>query len=286
MTNSITSQSRSTPAMLPPLVPEWAEIFGEDRFGLFAEFTLHGVRFVWRWIPPGPFLMGSPKSEMGREMRPLFAESPQHRVTITHGFWLGETPVTQSQWSSLMQHNPSRFFKDGTQRPVEQVHWYVCVDFVNRLNGTLPALNASLPSEAQWEYACRAGTTTAFHDGSSCTVPEGFDPALDQLGWFDANIQMKTQPVKEKRPNKWGLYDMHGQVWEWCLDDKRSYSDQPQKDPLGSLGPTRVLRGGSWRSRAHLCRAASRGSERADSFWDDFGLRLSAGHERLLGTEG
>ena len=264
------------PEMIPAFAPVWAEVFGEDRYGIFAEFVLNKVRFVWRWIPPGRFKMGSPSDEKGR----FEDEGPQHDVVITRGYWLGETPMTQEQWSVIIGKNPSRF--QEPMHPVEQVSWNDCQAFVLQLNDRVPGLSPALPTEAQWEYACRAGTQGAFHiEGSKCTEPEGEDPVLDQLGWYSANSEKKTHPVKAKSANDWGLYDMHGNVWEWCRDGKREYSNETQVNPIGPVeeGAFRVVRGGSWGYQARSCRAAFRDPGLPGGDWGLNGLRLSAGQE-------
>ncbi len=262
--------------MNPLSAPAWAEVYGEDDFGIFAEFTLNAVRFAWRWIPPGRFLMGSPTTEKGR----YDDEGPQHEVTIGHGFWMGETPVTQQQWLAIMDQNPSRF--KGDQFPVESVNWHHSLEFAQKLNATISSLSAKLPSEAQWEYACRAGTKGAFHiDGSKCTSPTGIDPVLATLGWFDENSGRKTHPIRQKTHNAWGLYDMHGNVWEWCFDGKRTYTKNAERDVVGPMeeGAFRVVRGGSWDDSARSCRAAYRYGDRPGFVWHDQGLRLSTGQE-------
>ncbi|MCX6874379.1 MAG: formylglycine-generating enzyme family protein [Verrucomicrobia bacterium] len=274
------------PSLLPPLripafPPPWAEVFGEDEAGIFAEFEVAKVRFVLRWIRPGNFMMGSPKEEEGR----YEDEGPPHEVTISQGFWLGETPVTQAQWRAVMGDNPSRF-EGPDELPAERVSWHDSQKFVRKLAAEHDGLFARLPSEAQWEYACRAGTDTAFNNGSACTLPTGKDPALDELGWFNENSEGKTHPVKGKLPNRWGLYDMHGNVWEWCEDAWEAAAYQNRRD--GATDPRvtsadenagRVVRGGAWYSRARLCRAASRSAYELGFRRSDLGLRLAAGRE-------
>ena len=268
----------SSSPIIPHFPPVWADVFGEDDAGIFAECSVKEVRFVWRWICPGKFKMGcDPEDEHGDK-------KPQHEVRLTHGFWMGETPVTQAQWQAVMGENPSHF--KGDQRPVEQVTWPESSDFAAKLNALLPGLHAALPTEAQWEYACRADTQSAFHDGSPCTEPSGKDPALDKLGWFDQNSGYETHDVKLKAANAWGLHDMHGNVWEWCQDawDEKAYAkrgkiafDPEIKDDDESAD--RVVRGGSWDDRALNCRAAYRIWRRPGLRWDDLGLRLAAGQE-------
>jgi formylglycine-generating enzyme required for sulfatase activity len=277
---SILPMNPTLPArMIPCFPPRWADVFGEDDCGVFAECEVRGVRFVWRWIPPGKFTMGSPDSENSRWDN----EGPQHEVVLTKGFWLGETPVTQAQWEAVAGQNPSRFKRPD--RPVEQVSWLDCCEFIQQVNGLLPGLHAALPTEAQWEYACRAGTQSAFNDGSPCTKPDGLDPALDALGWFDENSSGETHPVRQKRANAWGLHDMHGNVWEWCRDQwdadayqkRRGIVVDPELRGDGSGG--RVARGGSWIDQARLCRAAFRDWDVPSDRGGNLGLRLSAGRE-------
>jgi formylglycine-generating enzyme required for sulfatase activity len=231
--------------------------------------------------------MGSPESEEGR----YSAEGPQHRVTISRGFWVGETPVTQKQWRAVVEAAGSQttlpiapsHFKGNDLHPVESVTWHHCVTFCDVLTRLLEGrINFCLPSEAEWEYACRAGTDTAYSDGTACTVPQGKDPALDRLGWFDKNSGATTQPVRQKSCNAWGLYDVHGNVWEWCWDGQRKYRSADCVDPLGSLDPgaSRVLRGGSWDYWARDCRSAYRAAIAPGNAWNVDGLRLSAGQER------
>ncbi len=280
--------------------PPWAQKMWQDRFGTAAEFSISGVPFVMRWIPPGRFLMGSPEDETGR----FDTEGPQHEVTLTRGYWLGETPVTQAQWRAVVQAagaDPSWFQKllgkkgemepepshfRGDDLPVEQVDWQqssvFCRLLSRLLQASLPAgLQFRLPSEAEWEYACRAGTTGAFNDGSACTAPQGKDPALEGLGWFDANSDGRTHAVKGKPPNSWGLCDMHGNVWEWCADGFTAYTGDAESDPFVSpkSEARRVVRGGSWDDLARLCRSACRDGFDPGIRWDSLGLRLAAGQE-------
>ncbi len=266
-------QVYTTLEVIPKAYPCWADVYGEDESGIFAEFCLSGVSFAWRWIVPGRFRMGSSESENGR----WSDEGPIHEVTVTKGFWLGETPVTQAQWDVVTEINPSRF--RGKQLPVDSVSWHQSQEFVERVNNLVPGLPATLPTEAQWEYACRAGTMTAFNDGSDCTIPDGYDKALDQLGWFDENSRGQTHPVKGKRPNVWGLYDMHGNVWEWCRDGARAYAEVEQIDPVGTrtVALQKVVRGGCWRNSARSCRSAYRGGGASGRDWGIRGVRLSVG---------
>lgn len=216
-------------------------------------------------ILPGEFLMGSPRGERGRSKD----ETP-HRVEITHPFWLGRYPVTQAKYAAVMGENPSEF--KGERRPVENVDWEQARAFCARLTelaraaGCLPeGFVFRLPTEVEWEYACRAGTGSAFNDGSECMVPGGMDPALLRLGWHGEGEKGQTHPVGEKLANAWGLHDLHGNVWEWCLDRAEwrdgvvtdTYVDGVS-DPLCAEGARRVIRGGSYWFDAWLCRSACR----------------------------
>jgi len=190
--------------------------------------------------------MGSPASEEGRS-----DDETQHQVTLTRGFWMLETPVTQAMWASVMGNNPS-YYK-GAKLPVETVSWNTCQEFIQKLNGlnAAPAgFRFSLPTEAQWEYACRAGTTTACHFGNTLT---------QQQANFSGN---QTTEVGKYPANAWSLYDMHGNVWEWCLDRYDDYPSGAVTDPTGaSSGGARVIRGGSWLTDVQTCRSAWRGPE-------------------------
>ena len=198
------------------------------------------------WIPPGKFMMGSRANEAGRDS----GEGPRHRVTISKGFWMGKYEVTQEQWQRVMDSNPSNF--RGAQNPVEKVSWNDCQAFIEKL--TMMAANRGfrLPTEAEWEYACRAESVTRFNTGDD-------DSVLDRAGWHGGNSGNTTHPVGQKAPNSWGLYDMHGNVWEWCQDWKGDYSADSVTDPEGSSeGSDRVLRGGSWYGAPRYCRSAIR----------------------------
>jgi len=208
------------------------------------------------WIPPGTFLMGSPASEQDRYDN----EGPQTVVTLTQGFWMSQYLVTQAQYQDVMGSNPA-YFGGDPRRPVERVTWNDATNYCGvltareRLAGRLPAGYVyRLPTEAEWEYACRAGTMTRFSFGD--------DPGYSQLGtyaWFAANSSNQTHPVGEKQPNPWGLYDMHGNVWEWCLDRYGSYPGGAVADPRGpATGSDRVIRGGSWGYDGRFCRSAYR----------------------------
>ena len=261
--------------------PPWAGGWGEDDYGAWVELLLEQQdSFVCqrlRWIPPGTFWMGSPADEPGR----LDKEGPRHLLTLSKGYWLFDTPVTQALWQAVMGTTPSKF--QSLDRPVEKVSWQDCQEFLKQINSRIPGLELGLPSEAQWEYACRGGTDEALYSGGFEILGDGNAPALDAIAWYGGNSGVDfelekgyditylenrqydlnpsgTHPVGLKQPNAWGLYDMLGNVWEWCEDGQRQYSADLVSDPMGSLEPgaVRVIRGGSWLSRARICRCAYR----------------------------
>ena len=257
-----------------PFPPPWASEWEEDaEWGLAATLVLNGVRQTFRWIQPGTFMMGSPKGEVDR-----YDDETQHEVTLTRGYWLADTACTQALWQAVMGDNPSEF-KDDPARPVEQVSWNDVQTFLDRLNARVPGLDAGLPSEAQWEYACRAGTTTPFSFGENITPEQvnydGSRPYADGKKGLD---RRQTVPVKSLPPNPWGLYEMHGNVYEWCADWYGDYPQGPQIDPSGpSEGVFRVLRGGSWDDNGRRCRAAYRLRYEPGYRINSFGFRLAPG---------
>jgi len=231
----------------------WAVEWGEDRHGLFMSFAVGEVVQKLRWIPPGRFMMGSSESEAGRYKN----EGPQHEVRLTEGFWLGETPCTQALWQAVMGENPSHFV--GPDLPVERVSWKDCQEFFNRLNQRVPELQARLPSEAEWEYACRGGTTTATWVGDLTLGNDNRAPELEKIAWYYANSGRTTHPVRTKAVNPWGLYDILGNVWEWCQDWVGPYDGVVKSNPIGpAVGSNRVLRGGARNGYARDVRAACR----------------------------
>jgi formylglycine-generating enzyme required for sulfatase activity/serine/threonine protein kinase len=248
---------RQTPVQAAPSVP----VARKDQPKSVDTRTVDlggGAMLELVWIPPGEFTMGSPANERGRDND----EGPQHRVTISKGFWMGKTPVTQRQWRQLIgTARQPHFGNAGLDAPMESVNWHDAKEFCGklqgRLSGDLRALTARLPTEAEWEYACRAGTTTGLYSGKELTSTTGRCRNLDEIAWYGQNSGSTTKPVGQKQPNAWGLHDMLGNVWEWCEDGKRSYTTTAQTDPVGS-GSSRVLRGGSWGIFAGLCRSALR----------------------------
>ena len=212
----------------------------------FTEILPNNVELEMIAIPAGSFIMGSHESEF---------EQPIHRVTLQQ-FHLSKYPVTQAQYQAIMGKNPSEFKEDS--RPVEMVTWYEAMEFCQILS-QLTGKNYQLPSEAQWEYACRAGNT-----GKWCFGNEEYK--LQDYAWYDANSNQQTHPVGQKKPNDWGLYDMHGNVWEWCADDWHySYKGAPtdgsawlDNDNSSESMKYAVIRGGSWLDFPDVCCSAIR----------------------------
>jgi formylglycine-generating enzyme required for sulfatase activity len=206
-------------------------------------------------IAPGAFLMGSVK------------EVPVHEVTLTRAFHMGRFPVTQEQWEAVMGANPSAFV--GPDRPVEQVSADDCEEFIRRLDATGKG-PFRLPTEAEWEYACRAGSSGKFCFGDD-------ESQLGDYAWTSANSGGQTQPVGRKKPNAWGLHDMHGNVWEWCQDWWDDYRPGPATDPKGPRSGfmgARVFRGGCWRGGADFAASAHRGGRGPRYRASILGLRL------------
>ena len=211
-----------------------------------------GMQLELVLIPPGQFLMGSPADERGRD-----DDEVQHLTTLSKGFYLGKYPVTQAQWDAVLGSNPSKF--KGQHHPVDQARWEDCQALCRAL-GT----GFRLPTEAEWEYACRAGTCDAYAG------------ILDEMAWHDGNSGAITHAVGQKKPNAWGVYDMYGNVWEWCADGYRNYPARAVTDPVGSeSGRHRVIRGGSWISDIRDCRSAERNWRIAENKNDDIGCRLA-----------
>ncbi len=201
----------------------------------------------WIRIPGGSFMMGSPSTEEGRDSD----EGPRHRVTV-QPFYMMTTEVTQAQWIAVMGNNPSHF--KGDNLPVENVSWNDCQEFFKKLNQNDQGKGYRLPTEAEWEYACRAGTTTRFHNGDNISD-------FNRVAWHLGNSESKTNPVSGRQPNDMGLYDMHGNAWEWCEDRYHpSYHDAPTNGSVWLSGGSgsRVLRGGSWNHSSSQARCANR----------------------------
>ncbi|MCR5164443.1 MAG: SUMF1/EgtB/PvdO family nonheme iron enzyme, partial [Thermoguttaceae bacterium] len=240
--------------------------------------TADGIDYAFRWCPPGEFMMGSePRYETRRIKRTWgewaagkpdterYVTNPNelpHKVKLTKGFWLLETQVTQAMWQSVMGSNPSHF--KGERNPVEKVSWNDCQEFCKKLSEKL-GQQVKLPTEAQWEYACRAGTTGDYAG------------TLDEMAWYDKNSGRTTHAVGQKKPNAWGLYDMHGNVWERCSDyyGYEYYRRSPTSDPENTTTSShRVDRGGGWCNGAGYCRSANRDGDTPDFRYNFLGLRV------------
>lgn len=286
--------------------PAWASIWGQDRFGVFAGFEVGGVECRMRWIPPGRHALGSPEDEPGRWQ-------DEDRVDVElPGFWLAEFPCTQALYRAVTGENPSRFV--DLRRPVERVSWIDAWKMIRALNQRVPGLDARLPYEAAWEAACRAGSSDATYAGPIEILGERNAPVLDTIAWYGGNsgvgfeldngIDSSDWPEKQfaheragtravgcKRANPLGLYDMLGNVSEWCWDrnvgdcvqspslDEAFADGIPDDRTLDDLkdGGIRVLRGGSWGHFARYCRAASRIGGPPGNRREGVGFRLSRG---------
>jgi formylglycine-generating enzyme required for sulfatase activity len=226
-----------------------------------------GLKFAW--IPPGTFTMGSPKDEKWRK-----EDETPHKVTLTKGFYMGVCAVTQEQWKEVMGKNPSKF-TDGKNLPVEQVTWIECQDFIKKL-GEKDKKAYRLPTEAEWEYACRAGTKTPFYCGETLSTEQAnYNGAYVYGDGKKGVYREKTVPVASFPPNPWGLYDMAGNVWQWCQDcyDER-FVKADATDPLNTTGENRCIRGGSWIDNPLECRSAYRGGSKATLKHSMVGLRI------------
>ena len=222
-----------------------------------------GMEFVL--IEPGTFEMGSPETESGR----FDEEGPVHELTISQPYYLGKTEVTQEQWQAVMGSNPSRFSDCGGNCPVERVSWEDAQEFIAALNRQEGVTVYRLPTEAEWEYAARAGTRTAYSFGDDAAH-------LGAYAWYGDNTDFEPHPVGQKRPNGWGLHDMHGNVWEWVADRYGAYPRDAVTDPRGAnSGAARVYRGGGWSDTARVCRVAPRLRDSPGYRFFDLGFRLA-----------
>lgn len=273
---------RHGPAAFPP---PWASAWGGDRFGLWADLAVAGVVQRLRWIEPGSFLMGD-------ETQP----ESQVLTTIDAGFWLADTACTQALWLAVMGDNPSMFKGAGRRadlrRPVESVSWDDCQRFLERLNRMLrdqwtardqgrgEPLVLRLPSEAEWERACRGGKEPSGATWVGELSGEERAPELDPIAWYRGNSGGETHPVGLKEANPYGLRDMLGNVYEWCQDQGNPYppyTAEHMTNPVGTQGPYRVARGGSWNGNARVVRAAYRYARPPDAAHDSLGFRLAGG---------
>ena len=223
--------------------------------------TVNGIKYNMVWVDGGTFRMGA-TSEQGSE---ISEEKPVHSVTLS-GYYIGKTEVTQALWKAVMGSNPSEF--KGDNRPVESVSWDDCQAFIRKLNA-LTGQNFRLPTEAEWEFACRGGNNSRGYKYSGSNY-------IDNVAWHDGNFGNKTHPVATKSPNELGIYDMSGNVWEWCADWYGDYSSGRQTNPKGPYdGSFRVYRGGSWINDARYCRSSYRFYSFPAYRYYNLGLRLA-----------
>ncbi|MBU0654435.1 MAG: formylglycine-generating enzyme family protein [Gammaproteobacteria bacterium] len=265
--NQHIQQPNASPQPAPTSQPKqpssaWASASGDDQYGHYADLNVKGVIQRFRWLSPGKFLMGSPLSEPERGDDEFL-----HEVTLSQGFWLADTACTQALWQAVMGGNPAKF-KETPNNPVENVSWDDAQGFIKKLNSLAAGLHLRLPMEAEWEYACRAGTGTRYSFGNDITK---------QQVNYNKNVG-QTVPVKSLPANPWGLYEMHGNVWEWCQDWYGSYPAEPVVDPQGSQSDFfRVLRGGSWFYNGRSCRSADRHRDDPGFRRSLYGFRLARG---------
>jgi len=235
-----------------------------------ATWTEPATGMVFVEVPPGSFEMGSPPGEPLRE-----AGERRHRVELTRPYWIGRTEVTQAQWLRVTGGNPSRFTGDG-DLPVESVDWYEVQAFLEKLGELSPGNRFRLPTEAEWERACRAGSPTAFAWGDVLAGDranfDGADPSpLAAMG----PVRGRTTPVASFPPNAWGLFDLHGNVWEWCADEPCPYPETDEVDPVRACGSElKVIRGGSWHFGADSARCALRYTHRPIDVGPSLGFRV------------
>jgi formylglycine-generating enzyme required for sulfatase activity len=224
--------------------------------------------------------MGAPEDEPERFPN----EGPRHKVRLNQGFWLADTACSQALWRAVMGNNPSRF-QDDPQNPVESVSWDEAQVFLGRLQAWLPGVKLSLPSEAEWEYACRAGSDSPFNFGDTISPDlANYDGNYTYGDGREGEYRLKTVPVKSFAPNAWGLWQMHGNVWEWRADGRRDYGPGPAMDPRGPEGHApRVVRGGSWDDWPRRLRSAYRFQRHRGDRNGFLGLRFSLRYTRPAG---
>ena len=225
--------------------------------------TVNGIKYNMVWVDGGTFRMGATSEQ---DSDAYDNEKPVHSVTLC-GYYIGKTEVTQALWKAVMGSNPSEF--KGDNLPVENVSWYDCQEFIRKLN-SLTGQNFRLPTEAEWEFACRGGNNSRGYKYSGSNY-------IDNVAWYTDNSGDKTHPVATKLPNELGIYDMSGNVWEWCSDCYGGYTSGAQTNPKGPYdGAYRVFRGGNWHYGARYCRSSARINYFSpDNLSYEFGLRLS-----------
>jgi formylglycine-generating enzyme required for sulfatase activity len=257
----------------PVAKPAWASAMGKDTYGTWADLEVKGVTQRFRLIPAGSFTMGCDAAEAEEAWSffkrfplgpPLsYFAAPQHVVSLSTPFWLADSACTQELWEAVMEQNPS-FYHGDARLPVEKVSCPDCLAFAERLTSLLPAAHIRLPTESEWEYSCRAGSLGKYHGAS-----------LDDIAWHQDNSGYVTHPVKRKTPNAWGLYDMLGNVMQWCSDWSADYPSGAVSDPSGpGSGSKRVSRGSHCGSMLPYNRSAFRYALLPDSRYEFQGFRL------------
>jgi hypothetical protein len=244
---------------------KWAETVATDQYGLYADVRISGVIQRFRWIEPGQFQMGSSEEEIGR-----YDDENLHSVMFSQGYWLADTACTQSLWIAIMEDNPSGF--SGEYCPVENVSWNDVAEFLLRVNSKFPLLELRLPSEAEWENACRSGSNLSFFfNATELGYSVNCRKTWDDYNKWGGGVVQHPSNVGMLPSNSWGLYEMHGNVWEWCQDLYVSYLDDKEKVSKKA----RVLRGGSWIDSYRNCRSARRYSMPPSFRADYIGFRLA-----------
>jgi len=248
-----------------PQIPPWATKHGKDGFGVWCQLDIGQVPVRFRYLPGGRFVMGSAADEQGRG-----TDERQVTVNLTNQWWMGETEVTQELWQEVTGNNPSQ--NRNPRHPVERVNFVACGTFVAKLSARVPGFNPRLPTEAEWEFSCRAGAAVIF------SGPHGDFPvdALKEVAWYVENAGGGTHPVGTCLPNAFGLFDLHGNVWEFCQDRYALYAAVPTINPVGTGGDQRVARGGSWGDPRDALRAANRLAIPEDLASAYMGLRIVA----------
>ena len=265
--NAVTGVETNVPVAMAPFDARAADDLQHETAAFLDEPIVRtidlggGTQIELILIPAGEFEMGSPDTEEAREND----EGPVRRVKISKPFYIGRHEITQAQWKAVMGYALSN--SKGFDHPAVGIRWAVAVEFCKKLSER-EFETFRLPTEAEWEYACRAGSMTIYSFGDVSS-------SLDQHAWFNSNSSHSTHPVGQKKPNAFGLHDMHGNVWEWCCDWYDDYLEDSTVDPTGPMdGSSRILRGGSWFCTPGPCRSANRGWNTPDIRDDDVGFRI------------
>jgi sulfatase modifying factor 1 len=268
MSVCISSCTKSTPMTSLSPSEAKAEQQAAEKLEEVPKQMTNSLGMELRLIPAGKFIMGSPENEAGRLPR-----EKQHEVTLSRSYYMGSTEVTQAQWKAVMGENPS--FVEGDDHPVETIPWAKAIEFCRKLSEKEGA-KYRLPTEAEWEYACRAGTTTPFYTGATITTDEAnYDGRRSYDNGEKGEFRDETTPVASFAPNAWGLHDMTGNVREWCADWYGEYPTNAVTDPTGPAdGTKRVIRGGCWMTAPAVSRSANRGGTEPVGWYFNFGFRV------------